>query len=116
MHFNSYAEAAAAWRAHKPMFEQRGIHLDDVKAYAFDALMQDYTLAFDALPTLSTDPNSAIPTMLSTFIDPQRYQILFAPLKAAVIYGEAQKGDWTQQTAMFPISENTGEVASYGDF
>ena len=117
MEFHSFAEASAAWQAHRPMFEDRGIYLPDVKAYAYDEAKRDYRVfAQDALPSLSTDPNAGVPTMLTTMIDPAIYRVLFAQLKAAAILGEARKGTWLDQTAMFPIVEQTGEVSSYGDF
>ncbi len=38
-------------------------------------------------------------------------------MKAAEIVGdEIKKGDWTTETAMFPVVESTGEVSSYGDY
>ncbi len=116
MEFQTFAESAAAWEAHRPLFEDRGIYLPDAKAYAFDALKRDYRLAMDALPVLSTDPNSAVPALLTTLIDPAVYRVLFAQLKAADILGEARKGTWLDETAMFPLVEQTGEVTSYGDF
>lgn len=116
MKFNSVAEAAAAFAADRAVFEQQGIYLDGALSYTTDAAKRDYRIAQDALPGLSTDPNSAVPTMLTTMIDPQVYGVLFAPVKAAVIFGEVRKGTWTDQTAMFPIVEETGEVSSYGDF
>jgi hypothetical protein len=70
----------------------------------------------DALPTLTLDPNSGVPSMLTTYLDPDIIQILFAPMKAAEIMGEVRKGSWIDQTAVFPVVESTGEVASYGDF
>lgn len=71
----------------------------------------------DAAPELTaTDPNSAVPSLLTTMIDPEIYKALFAPNKAAIILGEKKKGDWTMDTAIFPIVESTGEVSSYGDY
>ena len=116
MKFNSLAEAAAAFESHRPMFEQRGVYIDGARGYTTDAVKQDWTLAMDALPALSTDPNSAIPIMLTTLIDPQVYAVLFAPVRAAEIYDEVRKGTWTDSTAMFPTVEQTGEVSSYGDY
>ena len=38
-------------------------------------------------------------------------------MKAAEVVGnEIKKGDWTTETAMFPVTEFTGEVSSYGDY
>ena len=74
-------------------------------------------VAMDAQPSLVTVSNSGIPAFLSTFIDPKLIEILVAPMKAAEISGdEIKKGDWTTETAMFPVVESTGEVSSYGDY
>lgn len=70
-----------------------------------------------AAGTLVTDPNSAIPTMLTTAIDPEVIRVVFAPLQIAkVLGGERKAGDWLEETRMFPIVEETGEVSSYDDF
>jgi hypothetical protein len=77
----------------------------------------DCRLAMDAQPSLVTQSNAGILSMLTTFIDPQVIKILVAPMKAAEISGqETQKGDWLTDTAYFPVVENTGEVSSYGDY
>ena len=81
-----------------------------------DAWKSNFNLAMDAQPALTTNPNSGIPSWLTTFIDPTIINVLFSPLKAAKIFGEVKKGDWLMQTALFPIVEYTGEVSSYGDF
>lgn len=78
------------------------------------------TMAMDALvgtqPTLVTSPNSAIPALLTTYIDPKLIEVLLTPMKSEVIYGVAKKGDWNLDTAMFPMVEMTGEAAVYNDF
>lgn len=116
MNFQSMQQAADAWRAHRPMFEAAGIYLPEAVAYATDEAKRDYTVAMDAMPVLSTVANSGIPAFLTTLIDPQVYRILFAPTRAAEIFGETRKGTWVDQTAMFPVVESTGEVSSYGDY
>ena len=74
-------------------------------------------LAMDAQPSLVTQSNSGIPSFLSTYIDPKIIEILVSPMKAAEIVGEeTKKGDWTTETAMFPVVESTGETSSYGDY
>jgi hypothetical protein len=74
-------------------------------------------MAQDAQPALITTSNSGIPAFLSTYIDPKLIEILVAPMKAAEIVGEEiKKGDWTTETAMFPVVESTGETSSYGDY
>lgn len=112
----NFQEARETFLADRPMHESRGAHFPAAIAYLPPAWRKDYRLAMDAQPTLTTDPNSAIPALLTTLIDPQVYKVLYAAQKAAVIFGEQKKGSWTDQTALFPTSENTGEVTSYGDF
>jgi hypothetical protein len=74
-------------------------------------------LAMDAQPALVTVSNSGIPAFLSTYIDPKVIEVLVKPMKATEIVGEeTKKGDWTLETAMFPIVESTGMVSSYGDY
>lgn len=73
--------------------------------------------ACDAQPSLITTSNSGIPAFLTTFIDPKLIEVLVSPMKAAeVVGGEVKKGDWTTETAMFPLVESTGETSSYGDY
>ena len=60
-------------------------------------------LAMDAQPTL-------------TYVDPKLIEVALQPMKAAEIFGEVKKGDWTTETAMFMLVEPTGEVSSYGDY
>lgn len=121
MNFN---EARAQYAKDRPWFEERGVYLPSVQAYVPDEFRSNFTLAMDAMrgmandaqPTLTTDPNSAVPAMLTTFIDPSVYEILFAPTKAAEVLGEQRKGDWLMDVTMFPVVEHTGEVSSYGDY
>jgi len=93
-----------------------GIHLGmDAKTVLTDSVKRQ--LAMDAAqPALVTVSNSGIPYYLSNYIDPKLIEVLLTPNKAAVILGEAKKGDWTTNTATFPIIERTGEVSSYGDY
>jgi len=76
----------------------------------------DYALAMDAQSPLVTVSNAGIPAFLTNYLDPEAVNILVTPNRAAEILGEMIKGDWTTQTAMFPVVENTGEVSSYGDY
>lgn len=115
MKFQDFNTAAATWAQHRPMFEQAGIYLPEARAYVVEAFRTNH-LAMDAQPTLSTAPNTGIPAFLTTLVDPEVYRILFAPTKAAEIFGETRKGTWIDQTAMFPVVEQTGEVSSYGDY
>lgn len=115
MKFHDFDQAAAAWAQHRSMFEQAGIYLPDARAYIVEAFRTNH-LAMDAQPQLATAPNAGIPAFLTTLVDPEVYRILFAPTKAAEIFGEIRKGTWIDQTAMFPVVEQTGEVSSYGDY
>jgi hypothetical protein len=73
--------------------------------------------ACDAQPALITTSNSGIPAFLSTYVDPKLIEVLVSPMKAAeVVGGEVKKGDWTTETAMFPVVESTGSTSSYGDY
>jgi hypothetical protein len=109
-------EAVASWQADAPRLAALGVHLPDVQMYATPESKRDYTLAMDAQPSLATVPSAGIPAMLTTSIDPVVTRILFAPTKAATILGEVQKGSWVDDTMLFPVVEQTGEVSSYGDF
>ncbi len=113
--FATYQEGRQAFAEDRAMLERAGIYLAGATAYLPEPFRHNAQLAMDALPGLSTDPNSSIPAILSTFIDPQVIDILFAPNKIAEIYGEQRKGDWTTDTAAFPVIEQTGEVSTYGD-
>jgi hypothetical protein len=112
-------EALAAFRGDKAHLEELGIAWQpgtEPIGYVTPEMKRDYRIAMDALPTLTTDPNSGVPAMLTTLIDPNVYEVLFAANKAAVILGELRKGTWLDQTAMFPVAEATGETSTYGDF
>jgi hypothetical protein len=79
-------------------------------------------LAMDAAPPNALQPqlitagNAGIPAYLVNYLDPELTRVLTSPIKAAEIFGEAKKGDWTTLTATFPVIESAGEVASYGDY
>ncbi len=82
-----------------------------------DGVARSVEIAQDAQPALVTTSNSGIPAFLSTYIDPKLIEVLVSPMKAAEILGsEIKKGDWTTETAMFPVVESTGETSSYGDY
>ena len=116
LRFNTHSEARAAFEVDRPMHELNGIILHGAMAYVSEDVRRNIALAMDAaIPAMQTDPNSSVPAMLTTLIDPQVYEILFAPNKAALILGEQKKGTWLDDTAMFPVVEHTGEVSSYGD-
>jgi len=98
--------------------EQAGIYFMGIDAaLQLPDAAQSTRIAQDAQPALITTSNAGIPAFLSTYIDPKLIEILVAPMKAAEIVGEEiKKGDWTTDTAMFPVVESTGETSSYGDY
>ena len=117
-------EAIAKWQAMKPTLEAAGMVAPNVRMLmptewkrniqlAIDAMP---SLGFDAQPTLSTDPNGAIPALLTTAIDPTVIRVVFTPLNFAKILGEEKAGGWLDETRIFPVVEETGEVSSYGDW
>ena len=80
------------------------------------AWKRDFNLAMDAQPQLSTVANGGVPSFLANLVDPEVIRIIFTPTRAAEIYGEEKKGDWTTLSTQFPIVESAGQVTSYGDF
>ena len=101
---------------HKLAFDY-GVHfMDTVRAYLADGVRTDYNIAMDAQPGLVTVSNAGIPAYLANYLDPELIQVLVTPMKAAQIFGEAKKGDWTTMSSQFPVVESTGEVDTYGDF
>ncbi len=114
--FTNHRQAAQAFREDKAQLEAAGVVLHGTESYLVDSFATNLNLAMDAQPQLVTTPNSGIPAFLTTMIDPAVIEVLFAPTKAADIFGEVKKGDWLTETAMFPVVEHAGEVSSYGDF
>lgn len=128
----SLQSAIAAYGRHRPRLEEAGVILDGVRAYSPFAVGDDgkllsrarrfdhasaLAMAMDAQPATVTAPNSSIPALLATFIDPEIVRIPFAPLKIATILGdERKKGDWTDLVGIFPVLETTGDVSAYGDY
>jgi hypothetical protein len=114
-------EAIAGWQAHRAALEAKGLVLPNVRMYLPDewksGAMDAASIAMDAATgPLVTDPNSALPALLTTAIDPEVIRVVFAPLEFADILGERKAGDWLEETRIFPIVEMTGEVSSYGDY
>ena len=96
--------------------KKAGIYLPGVTDFIADDVSHDITVAMDAQPALVTVGSSGIPNYLTNYIDPKFIEVLITPMKAALIVGEEKKGDWTTETAIFPVIESTGEVSSYGDY
>lgn len=100
-----------AWAQDRQILESEfGIYLP------FDVGYTSEMRANDAALTPVTMANAGIPSQFTTFVDPSIIEILTSPPKAAQIYGEAQKGNWLNDTMMFIVLENSGEVAPYGDW
>lgn len=115
----SLSQGAQAWREDAPVFALKGLTMPDAKGYLPEAFKHDFRhaqLAMDAQPALSTAANSAVPAFLTNWVDPEIVEVLFAANMMADIFGEEKKGDWTTQTAFFPMVEHTGEVSTYGDY
>jgi hypothetical protein len=110
------SEAMAKWAADKARVAEMGVILPDALGYVADEYRHDYRLAMDAQPQLVTTPSGGIPSVLTTMVDPQVLEVIFAPTKAAEILGEVRKGDWSTRAIEFPIVEATGEASTYGDF
>lgn len=72
--------------------------------------------AMDAQPTLASTNNIGIPAFLTNIVDPEVIRILTTPMRAAQIFGETKKGDWTTLSTQFPTLEGVGTVAAYGDY
>lgn len=120
--FHSVSDARAAFRADRRMLEAKGISLPwQMERYLTEGEKQSGRLVMDAANAgppgpLSTDPNAALPWMLTSAIDPEIIRVIFSPLEFATILSERKAGVWTEQTRFFPIVESTGEVSSYDDF
>jgi hypothetical protein len=103
----------------KALAERAGIVFTKQPGIAQDARIVegDFQMALDAAYPLVTTPNSGIPAVLSTYVDPKLIEVLIAPMRGAEAVGsEVKKGDWTTTSAMFTMIESTGEVSSYGDY
>ncbi|HEM6868932.1 TPA: DUF2184 domain-containing protein [Providencia stuartii] len=83
-------------------------------ALSDSALAVGLSLGMDS--ELVTAPNAGILSIFTTYVDPKVIDALVTPMRMAEIFGEKKQGDWTTQTAAFPMMEATGEVSTYGDF
>jgi hypothetical protein len=116
------SEAISRWEQCKGAYAERGLVLPGVKMFTPDEWKSSNLsleqLAMDAAAgPLSTDPNAALPAILTTAVDPDVIRIVFAPLQMAeILGGERKVGDWLAETRLFPVVEDTGEVSSYDDY
>ena len=114
-------QAIAQWSKLKPVYEQAGLILPFTKMLVPDEFKNSAQslnqMAMDAAGNLSTDPNWALPSLLTSAIDPDVIRVVFAPLQMAkIMRGERKAGDWLEETRFFPVIEENGEVSSYDDF
>jgi hypothetical protein len=120
LHIKNFQEGAVAWGEDSKEFARRGgLILPGVRGYLPKDAKDDFTLAqmaMDAQPSLTTQINSGVPAFLTNWVDPEVIEVLFAANMFAEIFGEEKKGDWTTDTAFFPMVEHTGETSSYGDY
>ncbi|CDH26399.1 DUF2184 domain-containing protein [Xenorhabdus bovienii] len=75
---------------------------------------QNRHMAMDS--AMVTAPNSGILSLFTTFIDPKVIDVLVTPMRMAEAFQEVKRGDWTTQTAAFPLIESAGETSTYGDY
>ena len=109
-------QAELHWLMRQANIHFMGVTPDIQAAGAMLRVAQD-GFACDAQPALVTVSNAGIPAFLSTYVDPKLIEVLVSPMKAAEIVGdEVKKGDWTTETAMFPVVESTGVTSAYGDY
>lgn len=113
---NTFTEGRDQFQADRSQLAALGVLRPDAVAYLPDEFRHNYDLAMDAQPSLFTAPSGGVPAIFTTLIDPDVFEILFAPTKAAEIFGEQKRGSWVDDVAMFPVVEHVGEVSSYGDF
>lgn len=97
-------------------YEAEGYYFPQAEAFVEDGWADNFSMALDAQPGLVTTPSSGIPAFLTSLIDPQILVIRQAANTASKIYKEARKGDWTTETALFPVLERGGQASAYGDF
>lgn len=84
--------------------------------YMPDDFRSNFAGAMDAQPSLVTTASGGIPAWMTYYVDPEVIRVLQSPNQGAEILGETKRGDWTTTTAVFPVVENTGSIATYGDY
>ncbi len=95
---------------------QFGISFPGTVMFSRPEWKKNFDMACDAQPSLVTVTSGGIPAYLTFFMDPDLLHVLTSPNQGAEIFGEKQKGSWTDSTIIFPVVERTYEVSSYGDF
>ena len=112
----NFQNAVSEWETDRAEHELRGVHFDEAIGYLTPDMKRDFRLAMDAAPVISTLPNAGVPWFLTNFLDPEVVRVAFSPVVGAEVYTERKLGDWTSDTVMFNMVEETGETSGYGDF
>ncbi|KMQ83622.1 hypothetical protein RF55_19535 [Lasius niger] len=98
-----------------PHYQKKyGIKLYDIKRFS----NEPGALGMDADPTWQpqTGLSAGVPAVVTTEIDAQVIHSLVAPTKSEDIFGAEIRGDRTTRNYLFPVLENAGTTAAYGDF
>ena len=92
----------------------RSVTSDQLKSlYGVHGVADRSAGAYDSAVTA---PNSGIPSIFSTWTDPNIKRAIITPVRSEEVYGAARKGDWLTDTAQFPFVELSGQTASYDDY
>lgn len=83
-------------------------------SFKVDQVAMATRLANDAAAI--ANPAVGVPSALVTYIDPNVVPILFKAMRATQLFPEERRGDWTDQTMIFAVSEAAGGVTPYSDF
>jgi hypothetical protein len=118
---NYIHESMTAWKQDADKLAARGVRLQPtIRGYITPELRSNPMamdgLAMDAQAPMNTTASAAIPSILTTWIDPKVIEVVFAPLKSTEILPQKRIGDWNTMQAMFPLVEAAGEVTTYGDY
>lgn len=101
------------------MNEREALRKMREKGFIFDGakgLITKKTIDRIARDSMITPPNSGVPAVFTTYVDPKVVDILTAPTNAREIFGEVKKGDWTNSGSLFKAIEATGQSTAYTDF
>lgn len=114
-------QAIAAWNEVKDVYAAAGLILPPGQRMLLPDDWEKNPSVYDAVmgmdAAMVTEPNAAIPSILTTTIAPDIIRVVFAPLAMAdIMGGEQKRGNWLSETELFPVVEAVGEVSSYGDF
>lgn len=86
------------------------------KGVNLPATVNKLSLANDADPQPMLPPNGGIPSIVSSFIDPNVVRTVFANLVSEQLFPERRMGSWAQDNIMIQRVEPTGRVVAYEDY